>query len=286
MITIYLLLISRAVRKRKLFFLILYILLHLFLIKSGYFYYINVCFLIYQLQLGGPGGRKKVKLEETMPSPSARRVAPTIGEDLKKRIQNATKSKENKVKKAAIKKEKLDIDLTDEKDEFDMLVESSNKKTLSEKLGTSPEQIIKKGRVKKEKKTDGLKQTKINFPKKETNGRGKSKKKKSDSEDENSEIDFSGSDSDFSKPTKSAKPTIASTRTARNTAKKINYSFESEDEKMSSDADDTMHDNDLVNGDNQENHKETMAISSSDEDIPVPKIEQSSEDLFDSLVGM
>lgn len=43
-------------------------------------------------------------LIETMPSPQARRVAPTISEDIKKKIQMAVKSKENKGKRA-VKKE-------------------------------------------------------------------------------------------------------------------------------------------------------------------------------------
>lgn len=42
-----------------------------------------------------------------MPSPLARRIAPTISEDMKKKIQMAVKTKENKVKRA-VKKEILD----------------------------------------------------------------------------------------------------------------------------------------------------------------------------------
>lgn len=39
-----------------------------------------------------------------MPSPLARRIAPTISDDMKKKIQLAVKTKENKVKRA-VKKE-------------------------------------------------------------------------------------------------------------------------------------------------------------------------------------
>lgn len=209
-----------------------------------------------------------------MPSPSARRVAPVISEDLKKKITAANKSKENKQKKLAVKKER-ESDATDEKDDFDMMIED-NKKTLADKLGSTPEQVMKKGRVKKEKKTDGMKQTKLNFGKKETNGKGKGKKIKIESEDESSK---SGSDVEFKKP---AVKTIASTRVARTIAKKINYSFDSEEEQSS--GDEVLFDNDMLNGD-AENHKETIKLSDSDDDMPMPKHEQSSEDLFDSLVG-
>jgi len=50
------------------------------------------------------GGRKKIQHMETLPSPAAQRIIPTVSEDLKKRIQAAVKSKENKGKKT-VKKE-------------------------------------------------------------------------------------------------------------------------------------------------------------------------------------
>lgn len=49
-------------------------------------------------------GKKKLLLQEAMPSPQGRRIAPTISEDLKKRIKTAIKTKENKGKKG-VKKE-------------------------------------------------------------------------------------------------------------------------------------------------------------------------------------
>lgn len=51
-------------------------------------------------------GKKKITLKETLPSPAAKRVAPIISEDLKKRIQSAIKTKENKGKKM-LKKENV-----------------------------------------------------------------------------------------------------------------------------------------------------------------------------------
>lgn len=50
--------------------------------------------------------KKKMLHIETMPSPQARRIAPTISADLKKKIQTAIKSKENK-SKHGVKKENI-----------------------------------------------------------------------------------------------------------------------------------------------------------------------------------
>lgn len=50
-----------------------------------------------------------------------------------------------------------------DRDEFDMMIQS--KKTLKDKLGT-PDEVEKKAHM---KKTDGLKQTKLNFKKKSPN---------------------------------------------------------------------------------------------------------------------
>lgn len=49
-------------------------------------------------------GKKKLLLQEAMPSPQGRRIAPIISEDLKKKIKTAIKTKENKGKKG-VKKE-------------------------------------------------------------------------------------------------------------------------------------------------------------------------------------
>lgn len=100
----------------------------------------------------------------------------------------------------------------------------------------------------------------------------------------------SGSDSDagFKKPSKASKssePTLASTRVARAASKKINYSFDS-DEKSSESGEEILYDNSLVNGERDDRHKETIKLSDdSDEDVPMPRNEQSAEDLFDSFIG-
>lgn len=48
-------------------------------------------------------------LQETMPSPMAQRIQPAIGEELKKKIQNAIKSKENKGKRGVKKENAADV---------------------------------------------------------------------------------------------------------------------------------------------------------------------------------
>nr|CAH7712357.1 unnamed protein product [Callosobruchus chinensis] len=100
-------------------------------------------------------GRKRPAMLETMPSPMAQRVLPTISEDIRKKIQQAVKTKENKLKKG-IKKENI---TEEEEDEFDNMVKS--KKTLVDKLG-SPDEVVKQVR---KKKGDGMKQTRLKFPK-------------------------------------------------------------------------------------------------------------------------
>lgn len=97
-------------------------------------------------------------LHEVMPSPSARRIMPTVTEEIKKKIQNAVKTKENRTKRG-VKKETI---VDEERDEFDLMV--TNKKTLKDKIGT-PEEAEKKAKGKKSK-GDGLKQTKLSFDKK------------------------------------------------------------------------------------------------------------------------
>lgn len=79
------------------------------------------------------GGKKKIRLEETLPSPSAKRIAPKIGEELKKKITAAARIKEKRTNKVQVKKEK-DADVSEDKDEFEMMLED-NKKTLKDKLG-------------------------------------------------------------------------------------------------------------------------------------------------------
>ncbi|CAH1366355.1 unnamed protein product [Tenebrio molitor] len=223
-------------------------------------------------------GKKKINLQETMPSPVAQRVAPVISDDLKKRIHNAAKTKENKGKRT-IKKENIAND--DEKDEFDLLVQ--NKKTLKDKIGT-PEEIEKKTKLKKAK--DGLKQTKLNFKKKspegKVNGNPKKRGKKAVSDSEESVTPNSGSDVEFSNIVSPVvKERVLSKRAA---TKQIKYDMcEDDEDDMSSEREEELFDNDAVK-DNCQQEKINLSSESEDEPPP-PRNETSSEAMFDSLVG-
>lgn len=218
-------------------------------------------------------GKKKAKIQETLPTTTGTRVIPIISEDLKKKIQTAVKLKENKIKKE-IKKE---VTEGDEPDEFDEMVKS--KKTLKDKLGSS-EDAEKKAR--KKKPTDGLKQTKLNFERKPANGSPKKKgrKKKDDIDNETSGEENAKSDSEsISSPVVSP----VRERTIRRAATKVqkyNFSDEEDDNKELSDNED-LHENTCL----EERESEPVLLSDSDEDKPPPPRLESSEDLFDSLVG-
>lgn len=76
---------------------------------------------------------------------------------MRKKVEKANIAKEKKAQRA-LKIESPEV----EKDSFDAALDESNK-SLSEKLGLSPAKGAKgKGKA-KEKKADGMKQTKLNF---------------------------------------------------------------------------------------------------------------------------
>ncbi|XP_042857446.1 DNA topoisomerase 2-alpha-like isoform X2 [Penaeus japonicus] len=226
---------------------------------------------------------KKLK-NETMPSPFGERVVPSIDPEMKKKAEKAAAAKENKGKR--VKKEVL------ENDDFDDLVAANTGKSLAARLGNSPDMILKKAKA---KKSDGMKQTKLNFKK------GSPKKKKgknpweSGSEDEEDEDDI---DADDVQPRERA----AGRRSA---AAKIKFQF-SEDED--SDSDESLHDNtgveeadsapqavSFLNESGQVEPKEEVVISDSDSEfdvkpkkttvVPAPQEKPTASDLFDSMMG-
>ncbi|KAF2905680.1 hypothetical protein ILUMI_00490 [Ignelater luminosus] len=223
----------------------------------------------------GPGGKKKINLQETMPSPAARRVVPTVGEELKKKIQIAVKSKENKSKKGV----KKDSTTDEDKDEFDVMVQS--KKTLKDKLGT-PEEAVKRAKATKQK--DGLKQTKSNFKPKsdEDQDKKRDRKKKATSDSEDEDLDLSGSDIQFSSRVSGVKERTTSRRAATKTIKYANSS--SEHDKFSGNDKEELFENEAI-----KEHSSIQALintsSESGNEESAPMKNQSSEDLFDPLIG-
>ncbi|KAB7496958.1 DNA topoisomerase 2 [Armadillidium nasatum] len=88
-------------------------------------------------------GKKRNKLVlEVLPSPNADRIVPMIDAELKRKAEKAAalKEKGKKGKKPQI-----------EADEFDSLISNDNSKTLTARLGNSPDQIEKAAKEKKKK---------------------------------------------------------------------------------------------------------------------------------------
>ncbi|GJQ70860.1 Top2 [Trypoxylus dichotomus] len=207
-------------------------------------------------------GRKKIHLQETMPSPLARRILPTVGEELKKKIQTAIKNKENRGKKGVKQESSID----DEKSEFDLMVQG--KKTLKDKLGT-PEEIEKKKRGRKAR--DGLKQTKLNFGKANSDQKANGSPKKKGRTKHRSSSEDSASESDTPNP-----PVVKERTLSRRAATKtINYgeSDKSDEELFVNEA---VKENKIV--------QQNIENSESESEAP-PKQMETSEDMFDMLVG-
>ena len=95
---------------------------------------------------GGGGKMKKGKKtlkQEAMPSPHGIRIQPKIPAELRTKAAKAAASKDRKGQKAVVKK--LDNDLEEDKDEFDMMVtDKAANRRLSDKLGFTPEKKVKK----------------------------------------------------------------------------------------------------------------------------------------------
>ncbi|XP_017754472.1 PREDICTED: DNA topoisomerase 2 [Eufriesea mexicana] len=191
-------------------------------------------------------------------SDDIRRIVPIIDIELKRKIEKAdivSKDKKEGIKKhQKIKKEPME-----DKDEFDLLVET-NAKSLDDRLDSSPEKIEKKAGGKKR-----LKQTTLPFKSKVK--KEKDDKKKEKDSDDTDDIDF-GSISPPPVP-----------RASRRTAAKKNYNFSSED---SSSSDDVL----SVSSDMEQKTKPLAILNSDSDDIfKVQSKKPSSEELFDSLVG-
>lgn len=171
----------------------------------------------------GKAAKKKTKkvndANETKPSAFGERIVPQVDQELKKKFEKAAALKEKG------KKPKKEPRESGEADEFDDLVASNTGKSLAARLGNSPDMILKKSKA---RKSDGLKQTKINFKK----ASPKKRKSYSDSDDE------SGSDlSDVAAETQPRERTTA----RRSAATKVKYT--GDDSSSSSEGEEELHDN-------------------------------------------
>lgn len=166
----------------------------------------------------------------------------------------------------------------DDVDEFDAMV--TGMKSLKEKLGT-PEEAEKKGKKKGAKDKDGMKQTKLNFKKKDKAANGSPKKKKGKISDSEDDIDLSGNDSDFAlSKSPAVKERFSSRRVA---AKPVKYKIDSDSEKSSDDGEPDLFDNDAVK--EKSIVHERIDTSDSEMDIAPAAKNMSSEDMFDSLIS-
>merc|ERR1719469_822811 len=190
-----------------------------------------------QAKGGRKGGGGATLKQEALPSPMGIRVAPRIGDDLRVKAAKAVAQKERKEMKAEKKTMK---GVMDEKDEFDIMTEDGDmNKSLSMKLGTTPEKILKA--------KSAPKQTKISFPKKSPAAKGNKKVKARNPWSDGSEDDEAGSDggSDLSEDA----PVIPRTTTGRAAATKAKYKFDEDDSAASasnSDLEPDMFDNDGI----------------------------------------
>ncbi|XP_065160215.1 DNA topoisomerase 2 isoform X2 [Atheta coriaria] len=216
----------------------------------------------------GLASRKKlVNMNETMPSPNAKRIQPTISDEMKKKfIAAGAKNRPKKVLQTS-----LSQDTAEEADEFDNMTKASD---LKKKVGT-PEEAEKKakGRKKKETGKDGLKQTKLTFTKKAENGKNTTKDgDDSDSNDDEAAVEKAPRD-----------------LPKRNVPKKI-YNLDSDDDFDSAgakdDSDEDMFSSPKAVAKPAATTPKPKDDSDDDDEVsPPPKNNESSEDMFDRMVG-
>jgi len=161
-----------------------------------------------------------------------------------------------------VKKEK---EVKEEKDEFDALVESGSK-PLDDRLGISPDKAEKKS------KKGGGKQTTLPFKP------VKRDRKSKGSDSDNDEINFET----LSPPRAPRAP-----RRAAASSKKYNLSSDDDGDKSDSPEPELLENNEVV--ERPPANSPIPLVSDSDEDMQIdkttPPTKQSSEELFDSLVG-
>lgn len=236
----------------------------------------------------GKGSKKKPKkatdANETKPSAFGERIVPLIDAELKKKFEKAAALKEKG------KKGKRESKESGDPDEFDDLVSTMTGKSLSARLGNSPDMILKKAKAKKA--GDGLKQTKISFKKKSPKKKGKG------SSDEDSDV--------MSDVSVELQPRERST-SRRAAAAKVKYT--GDESSNSSSGEEEFHDNvgveepDMVVSnsileDSVPDKKDAVIVSDTDSEFeekpkkkhkpapppPPPQEKPTASDLFDSMM--
>lgn len=232
-------------------------------------------------QQKGKKNNKEFKYED------GRRVIPEFDAETKKKYEKldlaSKEKKEGIIKKPRVKKE---IGIKEEKDEFDVMIES-NAKSLDDRLGLSP---IEKKTIKKIGAGGSGRQTTLPFKPidKKTKQKRKSKGSDDSSDDSDPDIDFES----ISPPPVSREGTR---RAAANKKTTYNLDLDDDDDNNNSDSDELEF---KTNDDSIDKIKDNKPLISSpvmeqsdsdndfqnDKKLKIPK--QSSEELFDSLVGV
>ncbi|XP_034249595.1 DNA topoisomerase 2 isoform X2 [Thrips palmi] len=245
---------------------------------------------------GGKKGAGRAKKNttvhgDTLPDPNGRRIPPSMDEELRKKAEKLDAAKA-RPPGATGRAKKRKSDGAEVKDDLDLLIEASSK-SLKDRVGTSPEAIEKKAK-------GALKQTKLNFKKKD------SPKKKTTWNSDESDIDGDLSDVDFDSPVRERGP-------RRTAASKANYKQMLGDSDSAGTDDEDLVFRDTNNGtspsapeneghiivsdtddefESKSNSKKAKKDNESDEedifeDVPKPAksapAKQSSDQMFDSL---
>ncbi|XP_039283672.1 DNA topoisomerase 2-like isoform X4 [Nilaparvata lugens] len=183
---------------------------------------------------GGARNKNKVLVTDYLPSPIARRVAPVISDEFKKKVEKAAAAKENKGKSKARKK------LGDEEvDEFDLMSEK-NQVSLSDRIANTPAKKAAEKKPRAKKAENGEKK-----PRKPRGTKGSPKKKSKAAWESSSEDGGNSDDSDASE----VLPVSPVRQTARRSVAPKKYNFD-DDADDDDDDEDVLYDNDAaINGD-------------------------------------
>lgn len=223
-------------------------------------------------------GRLKLQAAETLPSPVGRRVEPRINDEDRKKCERLDQAARNA--KEGIKKERKKVKKEVDADELDKLANQVTKKgSLEERLGNSPDMIEKKAG--KKSKTDGMKQTKLDFAKMQKKSSVSPKKKGGKRRNPWSDEEASGSGADSDEDIVATPPARSTSRRAAASMffsglfcyqvdlimlwflAKLNFKQMDESDEDNDSGPEVLHDNDMSGGNSQ---PEVVALSEDDDD--------------------